>query len=274
MIAANVQAAKFLRRKRLATVYRVHAGPGEEKFEELRLLLQGLGIKVPEQARSDPRHLNRAITEIAKRPDAAQLSMAVLRSLSQAVYQPENIGHFGLGLQTYAHFTSPIRRYPDLLVHRGIAHVLSGERPGDFDYDFAAMEQEGRRCSDQERRADEAARYVEARLKAAYLLDHLGDTLPGTVTGVTHFGLFVTLDDLYVDGLVHVTALGNDYYHVTDGGLRLSGERSGISYGLGDTLMVTVQRVDTDEAKIDFALAEASEAPKSTRRGRTRRRRG
>ncbi len=275
MIAANVQAAKFLRRKRLATLYRVHAGPGEEKFEELRLLLQGLGIKVPEQARNDPRHLNRAMREINKRPDAAQLSMAVLRSLSQAVYQPENIGHFGLGLQTYAHFTSPIRRYPDLLVHRGIGHVLAAERPGDFGYDIAAMEQEGRRCSDQERRADEAARYVEARLKAAYLLDHLGDTLPGTVTGVTHFGLFVTLDDLYVDGLVHVTSLGNDYFHVTDSGLRLSGERSGRSYGLGDTVMVTVQRVDTDEAKIDFALAEATEPRRSNRRGmRGRRRRG
>ena len=275
MIAANVQAAKFLRRHRLPALYRVHPGPGEEKFEELRVLLQELGIKVPAQARTDPRHLNRALSEIAKRPDAAQLTVAVLRSLSQAVYQPENIGHFGLSLEAYAHFTSPIRRYPDLLVHRGIGHLLDKLKPGAFRYDPAAMEQEGKRCSEQERRADEAARYVESRLKAAWLVDRIGESLPGTVTGVTHFGLFVTLDNLYVDGLVHVTSLGSDYFHLTHAGSRLSGERSGRSYGLGDAVTVQVVRVDVDEAKIDFQLQGVDvKKPPSGRPSRRKRRRG
>jgi ribonuclease R len=275
MIAANVEAAKFLRRHRLATLFRVHEGPGEQKFEELRLMLQELGIAVPDQARKDPRHLNKALRQIAARPDADQLSMAVLRSLSQAVYQPANIGHFGLALGCYAHFTSPIRRYPDLLVHRGIGHVLDRRKPGSFRYDLPAMEQAGLRCSEQERRADEAARYVEAHLKAAYLQQHIGDTLPGTITGVTHFGMFVTLDELYVDGLVHVTALGSDYFHLTDGGLRLAGERSGRSYGLGDAVLVRVARVDADEAKVDLVLAEEAEPPRRQHgRGLRRRRRG
>ncbi len=271
MIAANVEAARFLRQHRLPTLYRVHPGPSDEKFEELRVLLQGLGISVPEQARSDPKHLNKALREIARRPDAAQLSIAVLRSLSQAVYQPVNIGHFGLALGCYAHFTSPIRRYPDLLVHRGIGHLLDRRRPGDYPYDLSRMEQLGRSCSELERRAEDAARYVEARLKAAWLVDRIGETLVGTVTGVTHFGLFVTLDKLFVDGLVHVTSLGNDYYHLTDGGLRLTGEHSRQSWGLGDAVTVRIARVDVDEAKVDLVLADqAADRPRPTRRRRAR----
>ncbi len=274
MIAANVEAAKFLRRHRLATLYRVHDGPEEERFEELRVLLQELDIKVPAEARRDPRHLNKALQAIHQRPDGAQLTVSVLRSLSQAVYQPANIGHFGLGLTAYAHFTSPIRRYPDLLVHRGIGHIIDGRKPGAFRYKPSAMEQEGKRCSTQERRADDATRAVEARLKAAWLVDRIGEILPGTVTGVTHFGLFVTLDDLYVDGLVHVTALGKDYFHLTHGGSRLSGERGGRSYKLGDAVQVQVLRVDVDEAKIDFALADdggARAANTSTRKRKSKR---
>lgn len=274
MIAANVEAARFLRRHRLATLYRVHAGPSEDKFEELRVMLQELGIKLPDQAREQPRFLNRALRDIAGRPDSAVLSMAVLRALSQAVYQPANIGHFGLGLAYYAHFTSPIRRYPDLLVHRGIGHVLDRHRPGDFAYDQDAMDNAGRRCSEQERRADEATRYVDARLKAAYLESRVGETLPGTVTGVTHFGLFVTLDGLFVDGLVHVSTLGNDYYHLTHGGSRLSGERSGRAYALGDAVTVRVARVDRAEAKVDLALAGDEQAvPRTGRRRSSRSRR-
>lgn len=276
MIAANVEAAKFLRRHRLATLYRVHDGPSEQKFEELRTLLQELGIAVPDAGRKEPRHLNRALQQIAARPDADQLAVAVLRSLSQAVYQPANIGHFGLALGCYTHFTSPIRRYPDLLVHRGIAHVLDKRKPGEFRYDLPTMEQAGQRCSDQERRADDASRQVEAHLKAAYLEQHIGDILAGTVTGVTHFGLFVTLDGLYVDGLVHVTALGNDYFDITDGGLRLTGENSGRGFGLGDAVQVRVARVDREEAKVDLVLAEdeAPAARRRARRGPGRRRRG
>ncbi len=276
MIAANVEAAKFLRRHRLATLYRVHEGPGEQKFEELRVLLQGLGIAVPEQARKEPRHLNKALQQIAARPDADQLTVAVLRSLSQALYQPANLGHFGLALGCYAHFTSPIRRYPDLLVHRGIGHILDRAKPGSFRYDLPAMELAGKRCSEQERRADDASRQVESQLKAAYLQQHIGDTMPGTVTGVTHFGIFVTLDGLYVDGLVHVTALGNDYFQVTDGGMRLTGENTGRAYGLGDAVSVRVARVDTEEAKVDLVLAEDVEPrrQRGPRRGAGRRRRG
>jgi len=274
MIAANVQAAKFLRRHRLATLFRVHAGPTDDKFEELRTLLQELGIKVPDQAASEPRHLNKALAQINRRPDADQLKISVLRSLSQAVYQPANIGHYGLALNAYAHFTSPIRRYPDLLVHRGIGHVIDRKKPGAFAYDAASMEQEGKRCSEQERRADDATRDVEAKLKATWLLDRIGQVLPGTVTGVTHFGLFVTLDELFVDGLVHVTALGRDYFHLTDGGSRLAGERTGTSYALGDAVSVEVLRVDVDEAKIDFALAGPDDAPVGRRKSRRRGRRG
>ena len=256
MIAANVEAGRLLRREKLPSLFRVHDYPDEDRFERLRTMLQELGFKVPDQARTDAKQLNRVLAEIAARPDYAVLSVAVLRSLSQAVYQPQNIGHFGLGLSTYAHFTSPIRRYPDLLVHRAIGHRLDGGKPGSFCYDLAAMEALGKRCSMLERRAEDATRQVEARYKCIYMKDHVGDVLSGVVTGVTHFGLFVTLDDLYIEGLVHVTSLGKDYYHAEHGGLRLTGERSGPSYGLGDAVTVRVLRVDTDEAKLDLALVD------------------
>ncbi len=256
MIAANVEAGRFLRRERLASLYRVHDYPDEDRFEDLRMMLQELGFKVPDQARTDPKQLNRVLEQIAARPDHAVLAVAVLRSLSQAMYQPGNIGHFGLALSTYAHFTSPIRRYPDLLVHRAIGHRLDGGKPGAFRYDHAAMEQLGKASSMRERRAEEATRHVEARYKCLYMRDRIGEVLPGIVTGVTHFGLFVTLDDLFIEGLVHVTSLGKDYYHAEHGGLRLTGERTGASFGLGDAVKVRVLRVDTDEAKLDLGLVD------------------
>jgi len=256
MIAANVQAGKFLSRHRLPTLYRVHAGPENDRFEALRSLLQELGFKVTDQARTDPKQLNRLLHQIADRADYPVLAVAVLRSLSRAVYQPVNTGHFGLSLSTYTHFTSPIRRYPDLLVHRGIRYLLGGGKAGAFEDDANAMEQAGKACSMLERRAEEAARHVEARHKCAYMLDRIDDVLPGIVTGVTHFGLFVTLRDLFIDGLVHVTSLGNDYYHCEHGGLRMTGERTGTSYGLGDSVTVRVLRVDVETAKLDFALVD------------------
>ncbi|MDH3511045.1 MAG: ribonuclease R [Gammaproteobacteria bacterium] len=268
MVAANVQAGKFIARHRMTNLYRVHAPPNEDDFEELRVLMQQLGIKVTDQACTDPRQMNKILQAIAPRPDYPVLAVAVLRSLSLAVYQPKNIGHFGLGLSTYAHFTSPIRRYPDLLVHRGIAHLISGGKPGAFGYDLQAMEQAGKSTSMLERRAEGAARYVEARYKCAFMLNRVGEVLPGKVTGVTHFGLFVTLDDLYVEGLIHVTSLGNDYFHCEHGGLRMTGERSGVSYGLGDEIMVRVLRVNMDEAKLDFALAGNRAEGKAYRRRR------
>lgn len=256
MIAANVEAGKYLSRRRIAALYRVHDGPPEEKFEELRLLLRALGLKVTDQARTDPKHLNRVIQALQRRPDFHVLAVSVLRSLSQAVYQPANIGHYGLALKTYAHFTSPIRRYPDLLVHRAIGHLIDGGKPGAYVYDVAAMEQFGKSCSMLERRAEEAARAVESRYKCTFMLDHIGAEFQGTVTGIAPFGLFVTLDELYLDGLVHVSGLDNDYYHVQHGGLTLSGERTGRSYGLGDAVTVSVISVNVDEAKVDLVLVD------------------
>lgn len=271
MIAANVEAAKFLGRRRLPALYRVHGGPEEDRFEILRLLLQELGIKVTAQARTDPRHLNKVLEAIHGRPDFHVLAMAVLRCMTQAVYQPGRSGHFGLALDTYTHFTSPIRRYPDLLVHRGLKYLIDGGKPAAFEHDLVAMEQLGKICSERERRAEEAARHVEARYKAAYMLDRVGEVMPGTITGVTHFGLFVTLNDVYVEGLIHVTNLNNDYYHAEHGGLRLTGERTGQSFGLGDELQVRIVRVDVDEAKMDFALVDDSSGEKSGRGSRSRR---
>jgi ribonuclease R len=275
MIAANVEAAKFLRRHHLPTLFRVHAGPDEDKFEALRLMLQALGLKVTEHARARPRELNGILAELRHRPDYGMLATAVLRTMAQAVYQPANIGHFGLALECYAHFTSPIRRYPDLLVHRGIGHVLDRGKPAAFAYDVGAMEGLGRTSSQRERRAEEAARHVEARYKCAYIKDRIGDTVPGVVTAVTHFGLFVTLAELNVDGLVHVTSLRNDYYHLQHGGLRLVGERTGEGFGLGDPVRVRIVRVNVDEAKIDLALADDGGAIPAVgspaRRGRRRR---
>ena len=270
MIAANVEAARLLRKHRLATLFRVHDGPEADRFDELRLMLQTLGISIPEQARKDPLHLNRVLQKITGRPDYASLAVAVLRSLSQAVYQPTNIGHFGLGLSNYAHFTSPIRRYPDLLIHRGIGHIIDGNKPGAFGYDAAAMEQAGRLCSMLERRAEEATRHVDARLKCAYMQERIGDILPGVVTGVTHFGLFVTLDDLYVDGLVHVSSIGHDYYHCEAGGLRMTGERTGKSFELGQAVQVQVIRVSIEQARIDFELVEEVSASSGRARPRNR----
>jgi ribonuclease R len=265
MVTANVQAAGFLQKNRLPTLFRVHAGPEQDRFEDLRTLMQALEIKVADEARTDPKHLNKVLQQLKARPDYAVLAVAVLRSLSRALYQPANVGHFGLGLSAYAHFTSPIRRYPDLLVHRGIGFLLDGGKPGAFEYDPLSMDKLGKSCSMLERRAEDATRQVEARFKCAYMLDHIGDVLPGVVTGVTHFGLFVTLDDLFIEGLVHVTSLGNDYYHSEHGGLRLTGERTGTSYGLGDAISVRVLRVNVDEAKLDFALADVSPTPRRRR---------
>jgi len=176
--------------------------------------------------------------------------------LSQAVYQPVNEGHYGLALEAYAHFTSPIRRYPDLLVHRAIAHLADGGKPGAFAYRMPDMEELGRSCSQLERQAEAASRHVESRYKCIYISEHVGDEFTGVVTAVKHFGLFVMLDGLFVEGLVHVTNLRNDYYHAEHGGLRLRGERTGHSYGLGDELRVRVTRVDVEEARVDLQLVE------------------
>ena len=256
MIAANVQAAKFIRRHRIQGLYRVHAKPDPEKFDELRQFLVSLGLKVPHPDHVEPRQFNKLLRQVKDRPDSASISMAMLRSLTHAEYTPENIGHFGLSLDAYAHFTSPIRRYPDLLVHRAIRHIVRGGKPGKFAYDRGTMERLGAITSAHERRAEDATRDVEAWLKCEYMEAHLGDEFDGVITGVTNFGLFVQLRELLVDGLVHVTSLANDYYHYDAGSQHLVGERTGRTYKLGEPMRVRVQRVDLENRRIDFRPVE------------------
>ena len=252
MITANVQAAKFLRKNKIPGLYRVHPKPDPERFDELRLYLVSLGLKVPHPDHVNSKQFNDLLTQVKDRPDSAAISMSMLRSLTHAEYTPNNIGHFGLGLDAYAHFTSPIRRYPDLLVHRAIRHIVRGGKPGRYDYGGAEMERLGSITSAHERRAEEATRDVEAWLKCEYMENHVGDEFAGVITGVTNFGVFVQITELQIDGLVHVTSLANDYYHYESGSQRLVGERTGKAFSLGDLMRVRVHRVDLDTRRIDF----------------------
>jgi ribonuclease R len=256
MIAANVQAAKFLRRNRIPGLYRVHAKPDPERFAELRLFLLSLGLKVPHPDHVKPEQFNRLLQQVKDRPDSVSIAMTMLRSLTHAEYTPENIGHFGLSLDAYAHFTSPIRRYPDLLVHRAIRHIIRGGKPGKYSYKAGDMERLGMITSAHERRAEEATRDVEAWLKCEYMENKLGEEYSGVVTGVTNFGLFVQISELLIDGLVHVTSLANDYYHYDSGSQQLVGERSGKTFRLGDPMRIKVQRVDMETRRIDFGVVK------------------
>ena len=265
MIAANVQAAKFLRKHKVAGLYRVHAKPDPDRFEELRQYLLELGLKVPHPDHVQPRQLNNLMQKVKDRPDSVAISMALLRSMSHAEYTPKNIGHFGLALDAYAHFTSPIRRYPDLLVHRAIRHILRGGKAGNYGYDGRAMEQLGSVCSEHERRAEDATREVEAWLKCQYMEDKVGEQYDGVITGVTNFGVFVQLPELQIDDLVHVTSLQNDYYRFEASSQSLIGDRSGTQYRLGDRLTIVVSRVDLESKRIDFQLAIETKSKKRKR---------
>ena len=188
--------------------------------------------------------------------------------MPRAEYNPDNIGHFGLAHEHYAHFTSPIRRYPDLLVHRAIRHILSGKQAGSFKYNHAAMQELGEHCSTTERRADDATRDAVDWLKCEYMLDKVGETYAGIISSVTSFGIFVELQEIYVEGLVHVTAMGNDYYHFDPTRHWLMGERTNRIYRLGDQLDVRVVQVNLDERKIDFKLAEKPAGEKTGKKAR------
>jgi ribonuclease R len=274
MIAANVEAAKFLKQHRIPGLYRVHPKPDTDRFNELRLYLLSLGLKVPHPDHVEPRHFTQLIEQVQDRPDSAAITMAMLRSLTHAEYSPANVGHFGLALESYAHFTSPIRRYPDLLVHRAIRHIVRGGKPGKYDYGAKDMERLGAITSAHEKRAEDATRDVEAWLKCQYMEGHLGDEFDGVITGVTNFGLFVQITELMTDGLVHVTSLANDYYKFDAGSQRLVGERSGHSYSLGEEMRIRVQRVDMETRKIDFRPVEDdSGKTRQSRPQKTRRRR-
>lgn len=293
MLAANVCSADFIQQAEHPGLYRVHEGPTPEKKEILRSYLKamGVGVTIPEDPK--PGDFQRIAEATKERPDAQQIHTMLLRSMQQAIYTPINSGHFGLAYEAYTHFTSPIRRYPDLLVHRVIKAILAKERyelpalptPGEAHEKLArrlaarvaapghklrkpapppsrevqAWEAAGLHCSANERRADEASRDVEAWLKCKYMRDHLGEEYSGVVTAATSFGIFVTLDAMYVEGLVHITELGGEYFKFDEARQELRGERTGIRYAIGTRLRVQVSRVDLDGRKIDFRLVREGE---------------
>lgn len=282
MLCANVATARFLKKLDIPAIYRVHEGPKAQKLENLRAYLGELGLNLGGAEKPEPKHYQELAEWIEERPDRHLIQTMMLRSMQQAVYSPDNQGHFGLAYPAYTHFTSPIRRYPDLLVHRLIrAAIHAGKedkailRPEGFSSDKAfacsySMEellQLGEHCSMTERRSDEATRDVVAWLKCEYMQEHVGDEYEGVISAVTGFGVFVELDELFVEGLVHITALPGDYYVFDQAKQRLVGERTRKTFKLGDRLRVKVVRVDLDERKIDFELSEQKAQPrkKSTR---------
>ncbi|MDE1184666.1 ribonuclease R [Paraburkholderia sp.] len=299
MLAANVCAADFMKRNKQPGLYRIHAGPTAEKLENLRTFLRGMGMTLGGGDTPHASDYAGLMAQIRERPDAQMLQTMLLRSMQQAVYSPDNIGHFGLAYEAYAHFTSPIRRYPDLLTHRAIYAILQGrkyapEAPNGVALNTAlsprarAMQQAddekrgrtrsnntaiweelGLHCSANERRADEASRDVEAWLKCYFMRDKLGEEYGGMVSGVTSFGIFVQLDALFIEGLVHVTELGSDYFQYDEIKNELRGERTGIRYRLSDRVRVQVSRVDLDARKIDFRLVRDTpiKPPGSSARG-------
>jgi ribonuclease R len=272
MIAANVESAKRINKGRIAGLYRIHEGPDERKLEELVLFLRTFGHKLA-PSNVSPKEINRILASVSGKPEEELVETVVLRSMMQARYQPKNVGHFGLALGAYAHFTSPIRRYPDLLVHRAIKWLNDKRSAKGFRYGLEEMEQLGEHCSRTERRADEATREVAERLKCVYLKERVGETFDVVISSVVPFGLFVRLAEIQADGLVHVTALPRDYYHKDPTGTTLKGERSGREYRLTETLKVRLAGVNVEERKIDFVPVDndndqQAPVPQRRRRGR------
>ena len=289
MLAANVCSADFISGSKHVGLFRVHEGPTPEKMETLRNYLKTAGIGITISDDPQPGEFQRIALATKDRPDAQQIHSMLLRSMQQAIYTPMNSGHFGLSYEAYTHFTSPIRRYPDLLVHRVIKAILKktryqlpvlptpgeaeaklskrlasrirepGEKPKKASADQLAWQAAGLHCSANERRADEASRDVEAWLKCKYMREHLGEEFGGVVTAATGFGIFVTLDAMYVEGLVHITELGGEYFRFDEARQELRGERSGMRYALGTRVRVQVSRVDLDGRKIDFRLVHEGE---------------
>jgi ribonuclease R len=232
-------------------LFRVHEGPTEEKLNALRTFLHGLGLTLTGGDKPHAKDYGKLLEKIRERPDFQLLQTVLLRSLQQAVYSPDNEGHFGLAYAAYAHFTSPIRRYPDLLTHRAIKAVL-----GRTTYSPGSWNQLGIETSMAERRADDASRDVLNWLKCYFMRDRVGETFEGTIAAVAPFGLFVTLDEVFVDGLLHISELGRDYFHHDAARHTITGERTGRAYRLTDRIRVTVARVDLETSKIDFVLPE------------------
>jgi ribonuclease R len=235
----------------MPALYRIHEGPTPEKLEALQQFLAEFGLHLGGGDAPKAKDYAQLLEQIKPRPDAQLLQTVMLRSLRQAVYSPDNVGHFGLAYEQYTHFTSPIRRYPDLLIHRAIKAALRKEKLTKLKLDAV-----GEHCSMTERRADDASRDVETWLKTYYMRDHLGSEFWGTVSSVTSFGLFVALDEVFVEGLVHISELGQDYFRFDPVKHWLLGERTGQRFRLGDRLRVKVVRADIESSKIDFVLVE------------------
>lgn len=253
MLCANISAARFLKENELPGLYRVHEGPKEEKLQDLRRFLQELGLKMPAHRDLKPADYAQILNVTKERPDAHMIQTILLRSMSQAIYSPDNKGHFGLAYEAYTHFTSPIRRYPDLLVHRAIKQIISHQK---VSIDMSQYSRAGEHCSMTERRADDATDEVNDWLKCEFMVDKVGQEYSGIISGVTNFGIFVELVDIYVEGLVHISILPSDYYQFDPIKHTLFGSRSGISFRLGDAVRIKVARVDLDQREIDFVLAE------------------
>jgi ribonuclease R len=251
MLAANVCASDFLKEREHPALYRVHEGPTPERLTKLRDFLGTFGLQLGGGDEPHAKDYAQLIDKIKDRPDKQLLQTVMLRSLKQAIYSPDNVGHFGLAYESYTHFTSPIRRYPDLLIHRAIKSALAGRR-----YDALNWEEVGLACSATERRADDATRDVEAWLKCWYMQDRIGEVFAGSISSVVPFGIFVALDSVFVEGLVHVSDLGHDYFHFDEKQHAMVGERTGARYRLSDRVRVQLVRVDLDQNKIDFRLAE------------------
>ncbi len=291
MLAANVCSADFISRAKHPSLYRVHEGPTPEKRTVLQNYLKALGLGLSVSEEPHPKEFQAIAEATRDRPDAQQIHTMLLRSMQQAIYSGTLAGHFGLAYEAYTHFTSPIRRYPDLLVHRVIKALLTGKRyhllSGKFEdapkvrqggktkhapnQEMEHWEAAGAHCSANERRADEASRDVEAWLKCRYMREHLGEEFAGTVSAVTGFGLFVTLDALYVEGLVHITELGGEYYRFDEVRQELRGERSGVRYAIGARVRVQVSRVDLDGRRIDFRMVREGEDDATRLRARRER---
>lgn len=281
MLCANVATAEFLASQGLPSLYRVHETPGSQKLENLRAFLSELGLQLMGGEDPSPADYQSLMSQIKERPDFSVIQTVMLRSMSQAVYSPEEKGHFGLAYDHYAHFTSPIRRYPDLLTHRALKSLIYSDKAISqvkrspamelgryrYGYDMAAMVAMGEHCSMCERRADDATRDVQSWLKCEYLQQHVGEVFEGLISGVTAFGFFVELANLYVEGLVHVASLEGDYFQFDAQKHRLIGERTGTRYGLGDRVMVQVAQISLEDRKVDLMLVSAE--PRSRARKRT-----
>ena len=277
MILANIASANFMEKHQEPALYRIHAVPGEEKLTAFRSFLAECGLSLSGGNKPTPMDYAQLLEQIKQRPDHELIQTMLLRSMSQAVYSADNIGHFGLALEEYAHFTSPIRRYPDLTLHRGIKYLLAKQKgskrkttdTGGYHYPLEEMDLFGAHCSSTERRADDATREVADWLKCEYMQDHLGEEFDGVISSVTGFGFFVRLNDLFIDGLVHISGLANDYYLFDMPKQRLIGENSGMMFRLGDAVKVRVEAVSLEQKQIDFSLISSERKPK--RSGKTAR---